>query len=262
MSMDAEQLEALGAAIREAGAVKVAEAAKETDAELPALTEELARRGFERSEKHFRVPLGEQLRARVAAEAAAEAALPLKGLRKRLGGVESADELSFAVEQACEAGPLARVTTSAGAALAQAEAALDEAEMAALGALAEGLRKLLARAKRGGAPLHRPEVDALFAGVGLDAGHYAPLDEAALREALLAEGDASRQLLVPVPALVRALAPAPLAATHAALEAAAAEGALELRPASSVAAVPDEDARLCPRTADGVPIHYVRRLKP
>ena len=27
-------------------------------------------------------------------------------------------------------------------------------------------------------------------------------------------------------------------------------------------AVPDEDARLCPRTADGVPIHYVRRLKP
>ena len=29
-----------------------------------------------------------------------------------------------------------------------------------------------------------------------------------------------------------------------------------------VAAVPDEDARLCPRTADGVPIHYVRRLKP
>jgi len=244
-----KDVEALREAIEEEGAVRVSRFPKSAD--LAGVTESLAKLGIERSEKHFRRPLKEQIREVVAAEDA----VPRKGLRKRLAGVESADELEYAISEVVGSGDVAVVATAAGVHLVRGADAVCEAEMRRLEELSTSLRELLRVSTRSKLPLRRADVDAVF-----DAAGIARPTSTSLREQVLEHVLGSRQLLVSIPELVRAL-DAPAADVHDVLNGAAEDGIVELRPASSVGALEAKDASLCPRTPDGVLIHYVRPLQ-
>lgn len=89
-----------------------------------------------------------------------------------------------------------------------------------------------------------------------------PLDDSSFLDVIRVLADA-RSGLVWVPDLVRALLPrADLPTIHATLDRMARAYALELRPDSRVGAMRPEDAAVCPKGLTGVPLSYMRELKP
>lgn len=242
-----ELVEALVERVRGEGAVRTAILLEGHDEARPELLEALARRGLERGEKHVRVPLGEQLALLVSSLGE----VPEKGLRKRLAGAESADEVNHVVEVAVTEAKLTRAIGNAGAVvLVQAADVVDEATTAKLApAVEEAHRRLKASARRS-LPLRRTVLELL--------GQPANRD---LEAQLLARIQALRGPLVSVAQVVEAIESAPLESIHTALLELASAGRIELRPESGVGSLSEDEARLCPRTPDGVCLSYLRPLR-
>jgi hypothetical protein len=220
------------------------------------LHEALAHRGLERTGKHLRVPLAEQLGALLSAEPE----VPIKTLRRRLGGVSSAAELKRALAELVADGEAVVVLDGKAEGLCRPGPHLfGQAELEALRDLAVRLTKLLrsVKARKGQLPrtLRRAVIPPLLA----------PWSGAGPRNAVL---EALRRMarvggaLVFVPELVRDLSDhlAP-AEVHRILEVAARDGEVELRPESGVGLLTAAEAALCPILPDGTRLSYVRRLE-
>lgn len=206
------------------------------------LIEALARAGLESTGKHVRVPLAEQLGALLAKSPT----VPRTELGKRIKGATRAE-----IDRALRASQVALVVRDGKVHAAASPHALPLDELRALDARVSRLAKLLRSAKTRKATLLRDEVAALLGTspevIVLDA--IARLERPGLP-------------LVFVPEVARAVAAAiDTKALHAGLLAAAGKRRLELRPESSVGLLSDEDRALCPRTADGTVLSYVRRTE-
>lgn len=246
-----ELVDTLWMRVREEGAVRTKALLEGHDDARAELLEALAQRGLERGEKHVRVPLAAQLRELVATDGE----VAEKGLRKRLAGAESADEVSHAVDHALREGALVRAIGEAGAVvLVQAADVVDEACTARLHSGVNEAQRRLKAAQRRALPVRRTLLALLE-----------PSGDEALEARLLSAIRDRRGPLVAVAEVVDAVVSADdgtaLSAVHGALRSLAAAGQIELRPESGVGSLSDDEARLCPRTPDGVCLSYLRPLR-
>lgn len=251
------RLDAATTAIRERSALKTRELTRGMDRSAASkLLEELAKAGFERTEKHVRVPLAQQ----IADVLGAERLVPLKPLRKRLAGVESADELSHVLESLCQKRRAATVFTDGAEHLtAEVENVLSEHEVQSLATLSDRLKALVAATRtRAGhqRSLWRPDVDAIFDALELGSSGGDALQQ--VTEGIDAAHAAGKRLVF-LPELVRMLGLG-TEAVHEALLEAASKGLIELRPESGVDNLSEQDAALC-LEEDGTLLSYVRRLQ-
>jgi hypothetical protein len=232
------------------------------------LTSALVAAGLEATPKAVRVPLGAQL----AALLAGGARLPLKDAPKRVKGAASKKELDAALDRLLrDGGARLVVRTQVEVLVGAAERALAATEVAALGKAHAALAKVLKKVAAKGRPRSLLRADlaellapatAALAPPPVPAGDDADaLDADALVAEALARLEHPTLKLVRVPELVRELAARlPLAQIHAALLAAVAAGALELRPEAGGEFLRDDDARLCPPGPRGTVFSYARRV--
>jgi hypothetical protein len=264
-SIPDEVLDGLVARVRDEGGVAVSalRLGKLSARAHAELLSALARANLEHTGRAIRVPLRDQVRAAVVR--AGEAGIATKLLAREVKGARNAAELALAIRELAADGQLVLVPEGrAQRAAAPGPHWLAERELAELADVAQRLTALVksTRPVKGkprptlGRGALAPAAEALQALAGRSqAGSL----RAALRTALaLAPSQAG---LVSVPQLVRTLEKDhSRAALLDTLDAMAREGALELRPDSGIAGLPDEDRARCPAGLDGTPLSCVRLL--
>lgn len=245
-------------AVRAAGAVPLLKLTKVklAPAARRALEAQLVAAGLERTAAAVRVPLAEQVLARVQGGAR----VPLKEVAKRVKG-GSKKELDAAVERLVRAGQ-ARVVvrTAVEVLVGGGDRALAAGEVADLAAAHAALGKVLKKvtAKGRARSILREDLAALVAPFERVAGQGAAAAPAA---AVVAE--AVRRMavldLVRVPDLVKALeGKVGIAEVHRALLDADDAGTIELRPEAGSEFLREEEARLCPPGPRGTVLSYAR----
>jgi hypothetical protein len=211
--------------------------------------DELGRAGIERTGRHARLPIGEQLAALLSS-----GPVETRALRRRLKGLSSPTEAAHAVRTAV-AEKRAQLAFAAGkeVLVPPGEPLVDGAERSALLEMAARLVKLGRGAKQ--RPLLRREVAPWLA-------IYASWALEWLRGEIAARVTAERPFVF-IPELARALAPslAPERLREELLRGATA-GCWELRPESGVGLLGADDAALCPRGWKGEILSYVRPVEP
>ena len=245
-----------------------------TDAQT-ALRATLEAAGLEVTEKHIRVPLGEQVERVV--RAAEQRGVPLPQLTRAIKGARSTVELRAAIDGRIAAGAIALVTdgkvervviagagAGAGAGAASDEL-LDAAELDRLPLLVASLRALVARTKatagKPRATVRRATLRALLEGAAAKPTANTAASAATVKAALLDAfaGASAPTGLVRVPAVIETLEPVyARAALLAALDALARAGAVELRPESGLQRMSEEDRARCLMALDGTPLSYAR----
>lgn len=257
-SLDDGMIEAAARAVEDAGALpikKLCNVPLSHRAQLM-LFEALERRGFERTPRLVRIPLGDQLATLVTRERRVD----LKGLKKRLLGCSSdAEAKRAAVELCLQKRALWVVTETSEGVAAPDSPTLTREELDALSNAVARLGKLAKRLKpaKGQPPrtVERSLVADVLRPLSRDAVQLASSDAVVT---VLAELRGARESTF-VPDLVRRLAArVPLAQVREALVLAARAGRVELRPESGIGLLSPDDRDLCPLARDGTPLSYVR----
>jgi hypothetical protein len=250
-------IEAMAVEVRREGAVPLARLGA-PKARLAEAKKALAARGLEVTAKVARVPVADQLAARLREIEV----VPFRGVADAVAGASKKEALA-AADALVAGGHAARVVRSKELLLVAKEGAvLDDGSLAALersvAALAAALK--LARAKK---------ATLLHADVRNELGAFAPAPAPAPRRgpteadvaALVARHRESSGLTF-VPKIVRALGgPAVRDAVHAALIQGAKSGRYELRPESGMGRLSDDDLGLCVPGPQGSHLSWVRRIE-
>lgn len=220
----------------------------------PDAVSRLARKGLEATPRLLRVPLGEQLVARLRDGAM----LPMRSLRNAVSGA-TAREVATAALDVVRSGAALLVVRGKELALTAPRAdVLGERDLAVLERTLSELTKTLKSARKHHAVLLNADVREVLE--PFTSAIRAPIGVAQVLAQVRAQRLASG--LVFVPTLVRALGgPAARDAIHQALREAAARGLVELRPESGLGRLSDEDLSLCLPGPRGSRLSWARPIE-
>lgn len=251
-------VDAVEAAVRRDGAI-ARSALGVPKAQAPAAVAALEARGLEATKRHVRVPVREQLAARLA-----DAGLvALRGIEHAVAGATK-KEATVAADALVAEGRAVRVVRSKEIVLAQRDAAaLGDAELDALDRAIASLGAALKLARKTGASLLAADVaKALAPCTPAPAAAPPARAPAEVDLASLVERHRESTGLTFVPKIVRALGGASAReAVHDALLRGAREGRYELRPESGMGRLSEEDLGLCIPGPQGSRLSWVRRIE-
>jgi hypothetical protein len=219
----------------------------------PSVVARLEGKGIEATPRMLRVPLGEQLDARLRDGAT----LPMRTLQQAVSGGTPRD-VAAAAAALVRAGSALLIVRGSALALTRARGdTLGDRDLGALERAMSELVKTLRSARKHRAALLREDVRDLLAPFtsSPDSRLNASTVLAEARSHTLTSG------LAFVPALVRALGgPAARDAVHDALRDAAKQGLLELRPESGLGRLSEEDIALCVPGPQGSYLSWARPI--
>jgi hypothetical protein len=254
--VDLERLiEEVAAAVRREGSLLRSRLAKlgVPKAAQPSVVARLEEKGFEVTPRILRLPLGEQLEARLRDGAT----LPMRTIQQAVSG-GTARDVAAAAAVLVRSGSALLIVRGAALSLTRARGdTLGDHDLGPLERALSELSKTLRSARKHRAALLREDVRDLLA------PFTAVPDSRLNASAVLAEArnHTLTSGLVFVPALVRALGgPAARDAVHDALRDAAKHGLLELRPESGLGRLSEEDIALCVPGPQGSFLSWARPI--